>query len=42
VRGAVLAGGLRAAAIAGRFRGAAFPFTRYPVGNLMMVEATKP
>ena len=41
-RGAVLATGLRAAAALGRMGGGTFTFTRYPVGNLMMVEAVKP
>jgi SAM-dependent methyltransferase len=42
LRGAVLAGGLRAAATIGRMTRPPVPFTRYPVGNLMMVEAIKP
>jgi len=42
VRGAVLAGGLRFSAALGRMRSGTFTFTRYPLGNLMMVEAVKP
>lgn len=42
VRAWALAAGLRAAAVVGRMRHGTFPFTRYPVGNLMTACAVKP
>lgn len=42
LRNGALAAGLRFAATLGRMNGGTFPFTRYPVGNLMTVVARKP
>ena len=42
IRGGALAAALRISAGLGRMKSGQFPFTRFPVGNLMMVEATRP
>ncbi|HEY7117077.1 MAG TPA: class I SAM-dependent methyltransferase [Tepidisphaeraceae bacterium] len=42
LRNGTLAAGLRISAAAGRMKPGEFPFTRYPLGNLMTVEAIKP
>lgn len=42
LRGAALAGGLKAVATACRMKVNGFTFTRYPIGNLMAVTARKP
>lgn len=42
LRNGILALGLRACATVGRLKAGAFPFTRFAMGNLMTVEASKP